>query len=229
VKNLFIGFTVFFCVFGRSVEATPPPPEFRIAIQPRLLTLKQANGKDVTFCLAAVEHIVSKQKGSALSNVGPTRSCSGTPDDYVLKDEKAAEQRGMDTFPATSIGKRSEIAIIGSIKYFTRIDPSAIIYRTIDASGKEVYNAVCVAVKAAVSNTLDMANIVYPRTNISDPIEDFHSKVECDGIGYAVRNEIKTVKPDFIGTPEQLSARTAHPQVIQSAVGFGVPVSSAHK
>jgi hypothetical protein len=202
--------------------------DFKLLTPPRLLKIKSSTGIDRTVCLAITIHTPTGQKGAAVSEPGPYKSCPNDPADY-LADMKETDKRGINTFPAKFIGRDSERATIGTTSYYMELDPSALIFRTTDSTGHEIYEAVCVSANRAVSNKSDRLSIVFPRTNINDPIQDFSSKVECGGIEYAVRNEIKTFKPDFIGTPEQLSARTAHPQVIQSAVGFGVPVSSAHK
>jgi hypothetical protein len=201
---------------------------YRILLAPRMLKLESKVGTDRTVCFAVLQNSRNGKFATAVAEPGLSKSCSNDPAEYAV-DTREADKRGMDTFSAKFIGSDSERAIIGTTNYFMELNPAALIFRTTDAKGKEVYDAVCVTVNRSVANNSNRVSIAYPRTNASDPIQDFKSKVECDGIDYAVRNEIKTVKPDFIGTPEQMSARTAHSQVIQSSVGFGVPVPSTHK
>jgi hypothetical protein len=201
---------------------------FRLIVQPRILTLTSPTGTKRPVCLAMFRNTENNFIVKGVVDVGPSKSCSKTPTDYIIS-EKTAELRGMDTFRPKFLGNENEKTTIGNVEYHLASVPSAVIYKTTNSSGKEIFDAVCVAIGKGVSDPSVVISIAYRRSNSTDPIEDFKSKVECEGLGYATRNELKLVKPDFIGSPAELSATSSHPQLIQSGVSIGLPVSETHK
>ncbi len=174
--------------------------ENKFVATPEIITVKSANGMARTVCVGT-----ARIKGSvdiATLVVPPTsgNGCFGKPGD-ALKPDVDNSKTSVEIVTAKFEADPNELGTTeNNEKWLLYEYPSTIYFKTVDAAGKEQWDAFCaVTIFPDAPYTTEMPPktkfLTYKRNSDPTHIDSPKTPVTCDGIQFALKNQIPREKP----------------------------------
>lgn len=221
IKKVSFPLAVAVLAFTSFLSADLDPKDWKqnFAISPVIVSATVPGGVARPVCVMFAENQKGDSVVAGVADVGPAASCPKDVMAYIGGSAEFFERRGLDTGDAEFVGNSDERVAAAGQNWRFGSPPLAIFFRTKNLkTGREVWSAFCVSpVQPEYQGDKHARAVIYARSNPNDRIDGFGSKVKCDGVSFALRNQIQPTRPTYIASPDEVQRLASRAQAATGA------------